>query len=77
MAKGDYRKYEDLFNKLSDNDQQAGKKLTDCGFKLLPSFFWGLPNVQQSDLPQLDILHVVYLGIFENTPYEMDNRILK
>ena len=65
MAKRDYRKYEYLFNKLSDNDQQAGKELTDCGFKLLPSVFWGLPNVQQSDLPKPDSLHVVYLGIFE------------
>ena len=39
--KRDYRKYEDLFNKLSDNDQQAGKELTDCVFKLRPRVFWG------------------------------------
>ena len=64
-AKRDYRKYEHLFNKFSDNNQQAGKELTDRGFKLLPSVFWGLPNIQQSDLPKPDILHVVYLGIFE------------
>ena len=64
-TKRDYRKYEDLFHKLSDNDQQPWKELTDCGFKLLPSVYWWLPNVQQSDLPEPDILHVVYLGIFE------------
>jgi len=64
-AKRDYRKYEDFFNIFFDNDQQAGKELTDHGFKLLPSVFWRLPNIQQSDLPKPDILHVVYLGIFE------------
>ena len=64
-AKRDYRKYEDLFNTMSDNDQQAEKELTECGFKLLLSVFWGLPNVQQFNLPKPDILHVVYLGIFE------------
>jgi hypothetical protein len=64
-AKRDYRKSEHLFNKYCDNDQHAKQQLTDCGFKLLPSVFWGLPNVQQSDLPKPDILHVVYLGIFE------------
>ena len=64
-TKRDYRKYEDLFNKLSVNDQQAGRELTDSGFKLLPSVFWGLPNVLQSYMPKPDILPVVYLGIFE------------
>jgi hypothetical protein len=64
-AKRDYKKYEYLFNKYADGDQQAGRELSDRGFKLLPSVFWGLPNVQQSDLPKPDILHVVYLGIFE------------
>jgi len=59
------RKYEDLFNKFSDNDQQAGKELTDHDFKCLPRVFWRLLNIQQSDLPKPDILHVVYLGIFE------------
>ena len=38
-AKRDYSKYEDQFNKLSDNSQQAEKELTGCGFKLLPSVF--------------------------------------
>ena len=50
---------------MSDNDQQAEKELTECLFKLLPSVFWGLPNIQQFNLPKPDILHVVYLGIFE------------
>ena len=50
---------------MSDNGQQAEKEVTGCGFKLLPSLFWGLPNVEQSDLPKRDILHVVYLGIFQ------------
>ena len=54
-----------MFYKMSDNDQQAEKELTECGFKLLPSIFWGLPNIQQFDLLKLDILDVVYLGIFE------------
>ena len=65
-AKRDYRKYEYLFNKYVDGNQQAGRELSDRGFKLLPSVFWGLPNVQQFDLPKPDILHVVYLGIFES-----------
>ena len=65
VVKGDYRKYEDLFKTLSDNDQQARKELTDCGLKLLPSVFWGLPNDQQSDLPTSDIPNIVYLGIFK------------
>jgi hypothetical protein len=64
-AKRDYTKYENLFHKYCDNDQQARQQLRDCGFKLLPSVFWRLPNVQQYDLPKPDILHVVYLGIFE------------
>jgi len=64
-AKRDYRKYEHLFNKFSDKDQQAGTELTNHGFKLLPSVFWRRPNIQQSDLPKPDILHVVNLGIFE------------
>ncbi|KAG0131553.1 hypothetical protein HOY82DRAFT_485019, partial [Tuber indicum] len=41
------------------------QELTDHGFKLLPNVFWGLPNVQRYDLPKPDLLHVVYLGIFE------------
>ena len=64
-AKRDYRKYKHLFNKSSDNDQQAGKEVTDRGFQLLPCGFWRLANIQLSDLPKPDILHVVYLGIFE------------
>ena len=64
-AKQDYRKYLDLFNKMSIDDQQAEKGLTKCGVKLLPSIFWGLPNIQQLDLPKPYILHVVYFGIFE------------
>ncbi|KAG0133447.1 hypothetical protein HOY82DRAFT_538187 [Tuber indicum] len=51
--------------KPCDKDQQAAQELTDLGFKLLPSVFWGLPNVQQYNLPETDLLHVVYLGIFE------------
>jgi hypothetical protein len=58
-AKRDYRKYEHLFHKFSDNDQQAGKELTDRGFKLIPSVFWRLPNIQQSDFPKPDILPIV------------------
>ena len=64
-AKQDYRKYKYLFNKYADGDQQAGRELNNGGFKLLPSIFWGLSNIQQFDLPKPDILHVVYLGIFE------------
>ena len=64
-AEQDYRKYKDLFNKMSNNDQQDEKELTEFGFKLLPSVFWGLPNVQQFNLPKPDILHVVYQGIFK------------
>ncbi|KAG0132972.1 hypothetical protein HOY82DRAFT_483212, partial [Tuber indicum] len=64
-ANRDYRKYENLFQKYCDNDQQATQELTNHGFKLLPSVFWGLPNVQQYDLPKPDLLHVVYLGIFK------------
>jgi len=64
-AKRDYRKYEHLFNKFCDSDQHAGKELTDHGFHWIPSVFWRLPNIQQSDLPKPDILHVLYLGIFE------------
>ena len=65
VVKGDYRKYEHLFNKYSDNYPQAKQELTDHGFKLLSRLFWGLPNFQQSDLPNPDILQVVYLGIFK------------
>jgi len=64
-TKPDYRKYERLFNKFSDNDQEAGKELTDRGFKLLPRVFWRLLNIQQSNLPKPDIVHIVYLGIFK------------
>jgi len=39
-AKRDYRTYQHLFNKFSDNDEQAGNELTDRGFKFLPSLFW-------------------------------------
>ena len=77
VAKQDYRKYEDRFNKLSDNGQQAEKELTDCGFKLLLSVFWGISNVQQSDLPKPDIVHVVYLGIFETNLMKWIIRFLK
>ena len=76
-AKRDYRKYEDLFNKLSDNGEQAENKLTGCGFKLHPRVFWGLSNVQRSDLPKPDIFHVVYLGIFEAPLLKWIVRILK
>ena len=76
-AKRDYGKYGDLFNKLSDNNQQAEKELTGCSFKLLPSVFWGLPNVQQSHLPKPDIFHVVYLGIFETHLMKWIMRFLK
>ena len=76
-AKRDYRKYEDLFNKMSHNDQQAEKELTECGFKLLLSVFWGLPNVPQLDLPKSDILHVVYLGRFETHLMKWIIRFLK
>ena len=62
-AKQQYRTYKDLFNEISDNDQQDKKELTECGFKLLPSVYWGLPNLQHFNLPKPDILHVVYLGI--------------
>ena len=44
-AKRDYRKYEPLFNKYSDNDPQARQGLTDHGFKFLTSLFWVLPNI--------------------------------
>ena len=53
-AKRDYRKYESVFNKYADGDQQARRELTDHGFKLLPNVFWGLPNIQQFDLPKPD-----------------------
>jgi len=59
MANRDYTKYEYLFNKLADDDQQAGRELSNPCFKLLPSGFWVLPNVQQSDFPTPDILHIV------------------
>ena len=45
-SKQDYRNYEHLFNKCTDNDQQVGKELTDHGFKLLAGVFCGLPNIQ-------------------------------
>ena len=64
-AIGNYEKYRTLFNKYHDGDIKAGEDLTNCGFKLLPSVFWGLPLIHQADLPKPDILHVVYLGIFE------------
>jgi len=54
-----------LFNKYLDSDQQAGRELTDRGFKLLSSVFWGLPTIQQSDLPKSHILYLVYPGIFK------------
>ena len=47
VVKQDYRKYKDLFNKMSDNNQQAEKELTECDFKLHPRILWGLANVQQ------------------------------
>jgi len=65
MAKRDYRKYEYLFNKYANGDQQPGRELTNRGFKVLPSVFWEFSNVQQSDFPKPDIHHIVYLGIFE------------
>ena len=78
-AKPDYRIYEDLFNKLSNdnNGQQAKKEVTGCIFKLLLSVLWGLPNVQQSALPKPDILYVVYLGIFKTNLMKWMIRFLK
>ena len=62
---------------MSDNDQQAEKELTESGFKLLPRVFWGLQNIQQFDLPKPDILHIVYLGIFETHLMKYIIRFLK
>ncbi|KAG0138782.1 hypothetical protein HOY82DRAFT_595293 [Tuber indicum] len=73
----DYRKYENLFQKYCDSDMQAAQELTDHGFKLLPSVFCGFPNVQQFILPKPDLLHVVYLGIFEAYLMKWPIRFLK
>ncbi|KAG0633524.1 hypothetical protein HOY80DRAFT_1104646 [Tuber brumale] len=61
----DYKKYQTLFAEYSNGSSDAGEDLINRGFKLRPSVFWGLPDVHQAHLPKPDILHVVYLGIFE------------
>ena len=76
-AKRHYTKYEALINKMSDNDLQGKKELTESGFKLLPSVFWGVPYFQQFDLPKSDILPVVYLGIFKSHLKKWIIRFLK
>ncbi|KAG0641166.1 hypothetical protein HOY80DRAFT_863214, partial [Tuber brumale] len=61
----DYKKYQTLFAKYSNGSSDAGEDLINRGFKLRPSVFWGHADVHQAHLPKPDILHVVYLGIFE------------
>ncbi|KAG0639401.1 hypothetical protein HOY80DRAFT_1074395 [Tuber brumale] len=61
----DYKKYQTLFAEYSKGSSDAGEDLINYGFKLRPSVFWGLPDVHQAHLPKPDILHVVYLEIFE------------
>ena len=39
--------------------------LQEVGIKLPPRVLWELPHIVQVDLYKLDILHVVYLGIFQ------------
>ncbi|KAG0643365.1 hypothetical protein HOY80DRAFT_1094438 [Tuber brumale] len=61
----DYKKYQTLFAEYSNGSSDAAEDLINCGLKLHPSVFWGLPDVHQAHLPEPDILHVVYLRIFE------------
>ncbi|KAG0640203.1 hypothetical protein HOY80DRAFT_885059 [Tuber brumale] len=61
----DYKKYQTLFAEYSNGSSDAGEDLINRGFKLRPSIFSGLPDIHQAHLPKPDILHVVYLGIFE------------
>ncbi|KAG0640986.1 hypothetical protein HOY80DRAFT_859151, partial [Tuber brumale] len=63
-AMRDYKNYQILFAEYSNVSSDAGEDLINRGFKLRPGVFWGLPDVHQAHLPKLDILHVVYLGIF-------------
>ncbi|KAG0633391.1 hypothetical protein HOY80DRAFT_896568 [Tuber brumale] len=55
----------------------AGEDLINRGFKLRPSVFWGLSDVHQAHWPKPDILHVVYLGIFETHLMKWIIRFLK
>ncbi|KAG0633437.1 hypothetical protein HOY80DRAFT_896527, partial [Tuber brumale] len=62
----DYKKYQTLFAKYYNGSSDGGEDLINRGFKLRPSVFWGLfPDVYQAHLPKSDILHIVYLEIFE------------
>ncbi|KAG0644303.1 hypothetical protein HOY80DRAFT_1075254 [Tuber brumale] len=61
----DYKEYQTLFAENSNGSSDAREDVINRGFKLRPSVFWGLPDVHQAHLPKPDILHVVYLGIFE------------
>ncbi|KAG0644729.1 hypothetical protein HOY80DRAFT_1097389 [Tuber brumale] len=64
-AIGDYKKYQTLCAEYSEGSSDAGEDLINHAFKLHPRVFWSLPDVHQAHLPKPDILHVVYLGIFE------------
>ncbi|KAG0641328.1 hypothetical protein HOY80DRAFT_999419 [Tuber brumale] len=61
----DYKKYQRLFAEYFNGSSDAADDLINCGFKFHPSVFWVLPDLHQAHLPKPDILHVVYLGIFE------------
>ena len=76
-AKRDYRKYEDLFNKMSDNDQQAEKELTECGFKITSERLLRSSERSTIRLAQARYSPCFVPGNIRNTLYEMDNLISK
>jgi len=61
----DYSEYRRMYYRYIEGDEDAGEELRDLGVKLAPGIFWELSHVVQVDLYKPDILHVIYLGIFQ------------
>ena len=61
----DYSEYRRKYYRYIEGDESAGEGLWEVGIKLAPGVLWELPHIIQVDLYKPDILHVVYLGIFQ------------
>ena len=61
----DYSKYKRKYYRYVEGDEGMGEEPQDVGIKLAFGILWELPHIVQIDLYKPDILHMLYLGIFQ------------